>query len=298
MNRIYNIPWYVLIILIFIGIFRTWLTGFRWQLMNPDESGQLSKWHYFRFLMMSKVFNLIMPGALGGDFFRAAATVNEVKYKKIDNVIAIIADRFVGLLSIILLGTLAFIFTKDIPDRSTFYILFAVIYFSVAAVIFLLTNPYLHNGFKKITSRLGHIGAALNNVAEAWQNALTFFKTHKKNVIMGILLCIPIHIISFFTAYLLARSINIHISFFDISLIIALVWLITAIPISISGVGVRELSMIYLFSLYGIGTEPATALSIYIYIVTVIMGLLGLMFIINWKKWAQLITLRLQARRG
>ncbi len=144
--------------------------------------------------------------------------------------------------------------------------------------------------------RLGKIGVILSNVAEAWQNALLYFRSNKKNVLMGLLLCIPIHVVSFLTAYLLARSLNIHISFFDISLIIALVWLITAIPISISGVGVRELSMIYLFSIYGVEAEPATALSVYIYMVTVIMGFIGLLFIANWKKGFRLITSRFGER--
>lgn len=289
-----NIPWYILIVLILIGLFRTWLTGLRWQVLNPDISGQLSRRQYFCLLMMAKPFNLIMPGALGGDVIRSVMTVNAVKEKKIDNVLAIIADRFIGLFSIVILGTLAFILSKEIPDKSAFYAFFIVVYSAIIMVLVFLTNSYLNRAFEKVTSRMGNIGVMLNNVAEAWQNALSYFKTNKKNVVMGLLLCIPIHVVSFFTAYLLALSLSINISFFDISLIIALVWLITAIPISISGVGVRELSMIYLFSIYGIDAEPATALSIFLYIVTVIMGLLGLLFFVDWKKLSQLIKLRLE----
>ena len=289
-----DMPIFILASLLAINVFRAWLTGLRWQLINPDITRQLSKWQYFRFIMMAYPFNIIMPGALGGDFARTALTVNAAKEKKIDNVIAIIADRFIGLLSIVILGTLAFILSREIPDKSAFYTFFIVVYSAIIMILVFLTNSYLSRVFENFASRMGNIGVMLNNVAEAWQNALSYFKTNKKNVVMGLLLCIPIHVVSFFTAYLIALFLSINISFFDISLIIALVWLITAIPISISGVGVRELSMIYLFSIYGIDAEPATALSISLYIVTVIMGLLGLLFFVDWKKLSQLIKLRLE----
>ncbi len=293
-----GVSWYILIILFSVGIIRTWFSGIRWQLINPDITGQLNKWQYFRFMMMANAFNLIMPGALGGDIVRSAMTVNAVKYKKIDNVIAIIADRFIGLISIFFLGAFALIFAGDIPSRSIFFNVFTVIFLTVGVIVFVLTNPYTLNLLEKITCRLGNIGLFINNIIQAWKNALLFFKTHKKNVLLGLLMCLPIHLISFLTAYLLAQSLGINVSFLNISLIIALVWLITAVPITISGAGVRELSMIYLFSIYGVAAEPATALSIYIYIVSLLLGIIGIFFIIDWKKWGYLIKLKLRALKA
>lgn len=287
-NYIVKIPIYLVVLLILIGIFRTWLTSLRWQLMNPDLTKQLKKWHYFRFMMLSHAFNLFLPGALGGDFARAAATINTVKSHKIDNMIAIVVDRFVGFLSITILSTLAFILTKNLQDRSTFHLLFAFLYLTIAAVIILSTNTYLLNLFEKGFLRLGKLGLLFNRVIKTWCQAIMFFKANKKKVLWGFLICLPIHGISFLTTYMLALSININISFFDISLITALVWLITAIPITISGAGIRELSMIYLFSLYGVNAEAATALALYKYILMIIFGLLSLLFLIDWLelgKW-------------
>ena len=60
------VPVFTLIPLVMVGLARVWLTGLR-RLLNPDTSNQLSLWHYFRFMMIAHAFNLIMPGALGGD---------------------------------------------------------------------------------------------------------------------------------------------------------------------------------------------------------------------------------------
>jgi glycosyltransferase 2 family protein len=55
--------------------------------------------------------------------------------------------------------------------------------------------------------------------------------------------------------------------------------LITMIPISISGLGVREGSLILLLKPYGIGNDDAVAFSFFIFTITVVMiGVIGGLF--------------------
>lgn len=284
LSQINSISFYVVISLVMIGIVRTWLSGLRWRLLNPDLTGQLSSWHYFRFVMIAHTFNLIMPGALGGDFVKTAFTLKTVKHKHIDNVIAILVDRFIGLLSILVLGTAAFYFMSDIPNRMAFNTFWVVLYSAILILLVLMLSSRLHRFLKRSSSRLGKAGAWLNRVINNWQDSLQYFLANRKKVVLALLLCLPIHTVSFVSAYIIARSLNINISFFDITLIISIVWVVTAIPITLSGVGVRELSMVYFMSLYGINPASATALSIYLYIITLFLGFLGLLFIFDFSK--------------
>ena len=57
---------------------------------------------------------------------------------------------------------------------------------------------------------------ALIKVLKTWQRSVNYFLANKHKVLLSFLLCLPIHIISFVSAYFLARSLNINISFFDI----------------------------------------------------------------------------------
>lgn len=280
---VHEVPFFILLILVCIGIIRTWLTGLRWRLLNPDASNQLSRWQYFRFLMIANTYNLIMPGALGGDFIKTALTLHTVKTKRADNLIGIIVDRSVGLLSILTLGTISFLFIEDVPHKQRLNYLFITLYIGIIISLFILSNPYLH---KLLISFFGHFGKLGNmgiTFIKAWKDTLRFFYMNKLRVLKAFSLCLPIHCVSFVTAYILAGFLNINISFFSIALITALVWLVTAIPITISGAGVRELSFIYLLSFYGVDPEPATALSLYKYIITLCLGLVGFFFWFNYK---------------
>ena len=284
------VPVFILILLVMVGLARVWLTGLRWRLLNPDTSNQLSLWHYFRFMMIAHAFNLIMPGALGGDFVKTAFTLKTVKHSRIDNVIAILVDRFVGLLSIIFLGTIAYFFLSHVPDRTRFNLFLIILYSLVIVFLFIVFNKRVHTFFQTCFLHLGRAGMALIKVLKTWQRSVNYFLANKHKVLLSFLLCLPIHIISFVSAYFLARSLNINISFFDISLVIAMVWVISSVPLTISGAGVRELSMIYFLSSYGITPDLATALSISLYIVTLLIGFFGLFFIFDFRQLAAIAT--------
>jgi len=278
-------PLYVVVALVVIGIGRTWLTGLRWRFLNPDVTAQLKAWHYFRFAMIAHTFNLVMPGALGGDFVKTAFTLKAVEHHRIHNVMAIILDRFVGLLSILFLGTVAFLLLSDIPDKTAFYTYFGILYGILIVLIVLALNSHLHKLLISCFARLGKIGLWLNNVISIWKETVKYFSLNKRKVFHAGLICLPIHLASFCTTYYLAVMLNIRISFLEISLITSLVWIVTAVPITISGAGIREFSMIYLLSLYGIEGELATALSLYTYIISIILGLIGLLFMVEWGKY-------------
>lgn len=280
-QHIRGIPLAVFVVLVLIAFVRIWLNGVRWQLMNPDTSEQLSRWQYFRLMMISHAFNLIMPGAFGGDFVKMAMTVKTVKARRVDNLIAILADRFVGLLSITVLGATALCFISDIPDKRPFYGLFGILIAGFAGCLLAAGNPWLLRFLELCFSHLGGLGKRLIHVLETWKAALLFFRRNYHRLVWALLLCLPIHGLSFATTHIIVINLGMNVSFFDISMVLALVWVATAVPVTISGLGVRELSLIYFLGLYGVEPEPATALSVYLYIVSVVLGIVGLVFLVT-----------------
>ena len=274
-----DIPIRIVCFLVAISLFRIWLTGVRWKILNPDVSGQLSNWQYFRLVMIAKPFNIIMPGALGGDFARTAFTIKTVKTNRVDNVIAILVDRFVGLLSITILGATALLFTSDLKEIRPFYTSFALLASFFFVSIIIGGNPWALNHFSIICSKLGSLGQKILYILECWKDALHFFRKKIHLLFLALLLCLPIHGLSFFITFILAKSLGIEVSLFDVSVVLSLVWVITAVPITISGAGIRELSMVYFFSFFGVQSESAAAISIYLYIISISLGLIGIVFI-------------------
>ena len=79
------------------------------------------------------------------------------------------------------------------------------------------------------------------------------------------------YLLFFLQLYILALSFPISIPFISFILIYPIASLISLIPVTVSGFGTREGTLIYLFSLYGIADETTVAISLGGYVVTMLI---------------------------
>lgn len=87
-------------------------------------------------------------------------------------------------------------------------------------------------------------------------------------------LSIIVAMIRFIQAYLLALSLGINISFLNLVACCSITILVALIPISIYGIGVRDISLITLFSYIGLSNESAIAFSTILLITYIFSGLI------------------------
>jgi uncharacterized protein (TIRG00374 family) len=78
-----------------------------------------------------------------------------------------------------------------------------------------------------------------------------------------------------------AAAFGVHVPFLLFVVIVPVIILITLLPISIAGLGVREVGFVYLFGLAGISAEIALALSLLIRLLDLLMALPGAWFYIR-----------------
>lgn len=279
-ERFARLSAWVIVGAVAICLARTWLTGLRWKLVNADASGQITHWQYFRYLMISYTFNLFMPGALGGDLARGVFVFKEVDRNRGSNVIAILVDRAIGLASILLMGALACVAAPQLPHRWTYMGILLVVIGLFAAAVVLAGSQLLRRIAAALFRRLGRAGQGGLRLLDVWHQALDYYKANPRRVAAALLLCAPIHVSWFVVSYLLALHIGIDISFLALATVTSLVWVASAVPITFSGIGVREISFVFLLGPLGVSAEAATAFGLSCFLTTVLLGLLGAPFVV------------------
>jgi len=158
--------------------------------------------------------------------------------------------------------------------------------FIVGLVIFLLIPLIILNPkFINLLSRLLFRKIVSNKYQNKLDESVNEFSEGMNQIInpglsVGVFLTVISYSIFFFLCYLVAKSIGLSISYFELALIMSIVNLITFIPISISGLGTREASMIFLFKTIGLSTETAVSYSFLIFFTSYICG--GLRGFIAW----------------
>ncbi len=281
-NHLANLNYSIFIFTVLISVFRIWLTGLRWEALHPDNETRLSKWNYFRFSMIAHLFNLFMPGALGGDIVKTVYAVKEQKKKKIKSVIAVLVDRVVGLISILIFGILALFLTRKIHgfDLSKLIIIFII----VIALLVVSMNKRVITYIEGLIARISFLQKFLGAIIRNWSESVSYYGANRKKVVYAFLLCLPIHLISFAIYYIFSQSIGMEISFFEIVFAVAIMWLITALPVSIGGIGVRELSLIWLLGMFNVLPEIVIILSMMVYINGIMVSILSLPLLFDLRK--------------
>jgi len=93
-----------------------------------------------------------------------------------------------------------------------------------------------------------------------------------------------VHLLSVLTLYALAWSIDFHMSFQTFLIAVPPVFLLTIVPVSLAGWGIREGAMIGIFMLVGADQTKVLAMSILYGLLLIISSLPGAYFWVKSKK--------------
>jgi len=91
---------------------------------------------------------------------------------------------------------------------------------------------------------------------------------HKKDLVLPFIIGVMNNILVLSQIYILALSFNIELPFLNFILLYSISNLISFIPFSASGLGIREATLVFLLSLYGVPAEIAFVISILIHLTT------------------------------
>lgn len=258
---------YILAIAVLITLAGLACGGYRWWILIGQFGGRLSLPQTLRLTLVGHFFNQVLPTSIGGDAMRIwGATRQGVPTATAIN--SSLLDRIAGMLSLILLvlcGQPAVLARIDVPGTS---LVSGIIMMGGIAII-LLTFLF---------DRLVPAGIRQWRAA-AW---LSQFSRHLRSLIRqpgrfsGILLAsLASHCAALLLGYFFAREIGISLSPMDALLIFPSALLISSLPFSIAGWGLREAGMAAGFALLGLSAQSGITVSILIGLANIITGMLG-----------------------
>jgi uncharacterized membrane protein YbhN (UPF0104 family) len=110
------------------------------------------------------------------------------------------------------------------------------------------------------------------------------YKHHKNSFINAILLSVIIQIMNVLVYIVLSHALDIVVPWRFFFLFFPLITIISMMPISVNGLGVREALNVYLFSQVDVLSSQALSLSLlWFFMVSIISLLGGLIFIFRFK---------------
>ena len=233
-------------------------------------------WSTFEILQINlatRFYGLFLPGGnftgIAIRFYRLSGDHKQY----IGTAVALFYDRVAATVTMCGLGAVFWLLERPSDSWQSFLAIIATMAAMIFGVMVLFTSspgPVI-SGLRQMVSRIG--GVKLHTVRDAVRASRVL---SRRQTALIYLLSTMAHVLGILCWYLLSRALGIEVSLVTIGWVRSAVILATMIPVSVSGLGLREGAVVLLLTGYGVSQESALAFSILVFFFTVILvGITG-----------------------
>lgn len=248
----------------------TGLKSYKWQRLLGADGIHVTHATAFASYLVSTFFSVFLPSSIGGDAVRAFDLARR-SGRGVATATSVVADRVLGFAAIGVVGLLALAAgsaTVLAPRlRWTGVGLYAAV---------LLASAALFQGWPlRLAGRLGL--DRLPRTERAAASVAASIQAYRGSGRLGelLLLSIAAQVIVVVAVYLIGRALRIDVPLSYFFVIVPLVGLVESIPVSIYGIGLRDVSYVYLLGLVGAPRTQALSLSVLYVLLTLLYAMFG-----------------------
>lgn len=245
----------------------------RWHILLRECDASVRWLRTTQLTMIGLFGNAFMLGAMGGDVLKAYYAAKEIPQKKAAVIMSIVMERVLGFIAMFVLSTTLILsrykmLTAEYTTRYTVYFYF--IFMGLLMLIVVLASMRRTARWFPFADRLAKI-EALKQAGEAHR----FFIRHQFCFWGGLLLSLGAHISLMATFYLAGTAVGLRANFWDLCAILPLVNLVTLLPLTPNGFGVREMAFTQFLDILHVPGAISLSLSLAGFIVIMIWNLIG-----------------------
>jgi uncharacterized membrane protein YbhN (UPF0104 family) len=243
----------------FLYILSSYISTLRWKIFLPQQHLKVSE--LFSLYLIGSFFNNVLPGIIGGDLIKIFMIKEKAGLKKA--LASVFMERYTGLFALLLIGFAFFcLFYKNLPQhRLMWSVPLSFLSFILASLFLLL---------------LGKI----KFFKEFHDYVLSFTR---KQILQAIFYSFLVQFTIIVSVYVIFLGIDISVSFIEVCIFLPIIILISMLPISVSGIGVREWCFIIFFG-KSFGKAQVVAVSLLWFMSQVFASLVGGVEYLKFKK--------------
>ena len=242
-------PWLLPAIALFVG--SKVATAIRLNHYFANIPLLLSAWENWRLYLIGMFYNLFLPGGIGGDGYKVYLLNKEFKTPVKELLKASLLDRLGGLVAIVAL---------------------------LLALLGLIELPW--QGFATWTSKALLFAAALGVIPAFWLLQKVLFSNFLPSFWQGIIWSLVGQLAQMASVFCLVLALGVQDNFLAYQAVFLLSSIVAVLPLTIGGVGARELVVVYAHSYAGIQETEAVAFSLLFFLISAAVSLSG-----AWIKW-------------
>lgn len=253
------------------------LSADQMRMVTDCQGMELSSVRIFKINLMASFYELFLPTYVAGGPIRWYKLSQQNKMRA-EALAAIAFNRLINVFTLILIGSACWMVDEQPRDSAlkgwVLIVLLGLLILLYATLvkceIFPFLSTYLRNKRGPIIPHF------LQSKAEKVTQALGQFQTLTLMAKLRILGFSTVqNLLGILSIYLLAMSLALPLSALTLAWIRSCVGILTMVPLSIAGLGIREGSLAILLQPYGVELQEAVALSLLLFLMKIVWGTLG-----------------------
>jgi len=247
------------------------------KIITDNQQLSLSIYQIISINFITRFYGLFLPGYVAGGAIRWYK-LSRPDNKPIEALSSIGFNKLLITIIVVASGVIFFILDSSADSNSRlFYSLIGIL----VALLFgwlILNNRNLVSFIKSHVTKKAFSfppGSFLHKIVALLDSASRFHTLSLKSHIRLISLAVIWRLIGILSIYLFTCSIEIRISFISIGWISSVTLIMVMLPISFSGLGIREGTLVVLLGLYGVSPHHAVALSFIIFTENILAATIG-----------------------
>ncbi len=255
-----------------LHIFGYWVSGKRWKVLLAAQGVKVPLSLTIKSYLVGTFFNQFLPTIVGGDVVRGMDTAKPCG-SLTKSLTIILFERFTGIIVLLMLVSTGVLLQIGRFKEVSYWPIFVLVFLVIATVIFLwkegIDLAFLE---RKVPFRLGK--AIIRKISTVLE-ILVQFRSHPWPLIQVIFWGLALQLLFILHYYVLSIAFSLHLRFSFFMVVIPVIFLLSMLPVSINGIGVRENLFVYFFAKVSVSPEKSLALAWMAFVMILFYALIG-----------------------
>ncbi len=253
---------------------RQFLFGWRWRVVLSISGVHVSTARLTSWVMIGQFFGIFLPTTVGGDVVRMYELSRHIGQSAVA-VASVLLERVAGVWAMAALAVLGLAVSPEARREPAVCLAVAGICAGCAGLSVVLFGRTLSRSVVGLLRRLRLVGLA-ERIERGYAVVHEYLRPeHRAKAAGALALSLGTHFVSAFVVYLIGQSLGAHVPFTYYCTSLPVLWAVLMLPISVSGIGVREGGFVFFFTAVGVAQPTALLMSFFSFLQLVVLGVVG-----------------------
>jgi len=260
-NILSSITWPFIVWIIIISFIAIAFSTLRWKILMRPSKSNFSYIHLLYLTFIAHCYNMLVPGNITGDVVRALKT----------STATVFLDRLIGMLGLVVIVLCGIIFSYPILSELGLMKYIIVVMLILSFLSICIFSRRIMRRFKWIGNLSGPFYEKIREAVLSIQ----LYRNYYRVITEAFCATLSSHLLLVTTVYLINMAIGSNATYLHCLLFVPVIGLISSLPITIGGLGLREAGYILLFTQVGATKEQALGMSLIYFMLLFVWAILG-----------------------